>query len=101
MRRAAKVDNTQSAIVKALRDAGMTVQPLHTVGQGVPDLLVGWRQRFNMLLECKTGERECDRKLTKMEADWHATWNGPVAIVSTPEEAVLAVMTAAARTVRP
>lgn len=100
MRRAAKVDNTQPAITKALRDAGMTVQPLHVVGKGCPDLIVGWRGKHNVLLEVKTGDRECDRKLTQMETDWHAAWNGQVAIVSTPEEAVLAVMEAAVRSSR-
>jgi hypothetical protein len=41
-RRAAKVDISQPGIVKALRDAGCTVVSLAPLGNGVPDLLVGW-----------------------------------------------------------
>ena len=48
--RVAKVDANQAAIVKVLRQMGASVQPLHTVGQGTPDLLVGIQGR-NYLLE--------------------------------------------------
>ena len=40
---AARVDANQPEIVKALRGVGATVQHLHKVGQGCPDLMVGWR----------------------------------------------------------
>lgn len=43
MRRRAHTDRNQPAIVAALRGIGATVQPLHAVGQGCPDLLVGYR----------------------------------------------------------
>lgn len=89
MRRAARVDNTQADIVKALRMAAMTVQPLHTIGKGVPDLLVGWRGR-NVLLELKTG----NARLTADETGWHEKWAGQVATVSTPDDAVDAVLRA-------
>lgn len=95
MRRAAKTDTAQAPIVKALRDMGASVETrLARVGQGVPDLLVGWRGT-NVLLETKTGERQCDRKLTADEQAWHDSWGGDVRIVSTPEEAYLAVIDAA------
>ena len=87
MRRAGRVDLTQSEIVKALRKVGATVTVLSQVGHGFPDLCVGWRGE-NKLLEVKTG----DGGLTSDEKDWHAKWNGQVAIVRTPEEAVLAVI---------
>lgn len=93
MRRAAHVDSSQAEIVKALRAAGMQVQSLASVGAGVPDLLVGWRGR-NYLLECKT--ERCDggrgRGLTAAEQQWHETWPGQVAVVSTPDEAVIAIV---------
>lgn len=94
MRRAAKVDLTQSEIVKTLRDCGASVQLLHAVGHGCPDAAVGFRGH-NVFLEIKTGERPCDRKLTKDEADWHSKWAGQVAVVSTPDEALNAVILAA------
>ena len=43
MRRAAAVDANQTAIIRALRKAGVSVQPLHTVGQGCPDIIAGFR----------------------------------------------------------
>lgn len=87
MRRAARVDNTQADIVQALRMAGMRVKPTHTMGNGFPDVIVGYRGR-NVLLEIKTG----DGKLTADEVEWHATWSGQVAVVRTPDEAVDAVL---------
>jgi hypothetical protein len=93
--RRARVDISQAPIVKTLRQIGASVEPrLSRIGQGVPDLLVGWRG-VNVLLETKTGERDCDRKLTGHEQAWHEKWAGQVAIVSTPDEAVNAVLKAA------
>lgn len=43
MRRRARVDDNQAEIVKVLRQLGATVRPTHTVGDGFPDLVVGWR----------------------------------------------------------
>lgn len=91
MRRAGKVDLTQSAIVKALRDIGASVQVLSAVGGGCPDLAVGWHGK-TFLLEAKTGTG----KLNAMQREWHARWGGHVAVVRTPEEAQLAVINGAA-----
>lgn len=84
MRRAAKVDLSQLAIVRALRQSGCQVQTLAAVGRGVPDLLVGRASRL-WLLECKTGKGE----LTPAQRAWHALW--PVFIVRSPEEALRVV----------
>ncbi len=54
MRRAANVDRNQPEIVAALRAAGATVEYLHAVGGGCPDLLVGYRGA-NYVLEVKEG----------------------------------------------
>lgn len=40
---AKRTDGNQAEIVRALRSAGATVQTLHTVGKGCPDLVVGFR----------------------------------------------------------
>ena len=88
MRRAAKVDANQSQIVQALRKAGATVQPLHMVGQGCPDLLCAFRQ-VNFLIEVKDGAKPPSaRKLTPDEERWIGAWRGPVYIVTSPMEAV-------------
>lgn len=87
MRRAAKVDANQAAIVRALRGLGASVQPLHAVGGGVPDLLVGF-QRRNYLIEVKDGSKPPSaRILTPAQREWHDGWRGNVAIVKSEEEA--------------
>lgn len=92
MRRAAKVDDNQSAIVGALRAVGASVQSLATVGAGTPDLLVGYR-RQTYLLEVKDGAKcASDRKLTEPQQEWHRIWRGlPVAVVEDVDQALRAV----------
>lgn len=92
MRRAAKVDRNQSEIVDALRAIGATVQPLHSVGGGCPDLLVGFRKR-NILLEVKDGlAKPSDRKLTSAQVDWHRIWEGRACVVLDVDSAIQAVI---------
>lgn len=74
--RRAKTDTNQTEIVLALRSVGASVQCLHIIGKGCPDLLVGYRGQ-NFLLEVKRGKA----KLTGDEPAWHEDWQGQVAIV--------------------
>jgi hypothetical protein len=91
MRRAAAVDRNQSEIVLMLRTVGCTVQLLHKVGQGCPDLLVGYRGQ-NILLEVKDGELSPSaRKLTDRQVEWHRDWRGQVAVVCNVREAMAAL----------
>lgn len=92
MRRAAKVDANHEAVVSALRSCGATVHSLAAVGDGCPDLLVGWRG-MTLLVEVKDGSKPPSRRrLTQAQVDWHAAWRGGmVAIVESPE-AVLALL---------
>lgn len=92
MRRAAKTDANQTAIVKALRQMGCTVQSLAAVGDGVPDLLVGVCGT-TLLIEVKDGsKRPSARQLTPDQQAWHAQWTGgPVAIVIDLDGAIRAV----------
>lgn len=86
-----RTDQNQSEIVTALRQAGATVQPLHTVGRGCPDVLVGFRGA-NYLIEVKNpAQKPSARKLTPDEAQWHAAWRGQKAIVETADEALRAI----------
>lgn len=85
MRRAAKRDDTEPDILAALRAAGATVQQLS--GEGVPDLLVGYKGR-TFLMECKGPEG----RLTGAQVLWLAWWRGaPVAEVRSPHEAIAAI----------
>lgn len=88
MRRRARIDANQPAIVKALRDMGATVQSLAAVGKGCPDLLVG-AHGFNLVFEVKDGSKmPSSRKLTPMEIEWFDSWEGQVEVVETPERAL-------------
>lgn len=91
MRTAAKVDANQPEIVAALRSVGATVQTLHAVGQGCPDLLVGFRGQ-TYAVEVKDGRKPPSaRKLTPAQEQWHGGWKGHVAVVSSVEEALAAI----------
>lgn len=86
--KAAKVDANQAEIVRVLRDCGVSVQSLHDVGKGVPDLLCGYRGQ-NFLLEIKDGSKvPSARLLTPQQQDWHEAWRGQKAIAETPEQAL-------------
>jgi hypothetical protein len=88
---ASAVDANQSEIVSMLRTVGCTVQLLHKVGQGCPDLLVGYRGQ-NLLLEVKDGELSPSaRKLTDRQVEWHRDWRGQVAVVCNVREAMAAL----------
>lgn len=87
-----RVDANQTETVKALRAAGMSVQILSGIGQGCPDLLVGFRG-CNVLIELKDGAKDASKQaLTAAEESWQAKWAGQVETVDCPERAVLAVL---------
>ena len=81
MRRAARVDANQAAIVDALRTAGAYVWVI-----GLPvDLLVGFRGH-TFLVEVKTTSK---KHLTALQATFFETWGGgTLARVDSPEAAL-------------
>jgi hypothetical protein len=91
MRRAARIDRNQPEIVAALRSVGATVQPLHTIGKGCPDALIGYRGR-NLLFEIKDGLLVPSKQaLTADELKWHVMWEGQVCTVNSIEAAIAAL----------
>ncbi len=84
MRYAAKVDQSQQAIVEALRKVGATVEPLFRVGGGCPDLLIGYRG-VNYLIEVKTPR---EGVLTEYQTAWLARWAGTAKVCETVESAL-------------
>lgn len=91
MRRASRTDANQAEIVAALRGVGASVHPLHMVGDGCPDLLVGLRN-VNYLIEVKDGSKPPSaRQLTPDQREWHGAWRGNVAVVKSVEEALTLV----------
>ena len=91
MRRRARTDSNHAEIVEALRRAGCTVQSLAAIGDGTPDLLVGYDGR-NLLVEVKDGSKSPSRRrLTPDESTWHAAWAGQVVVASTIDEALAVI----------
>jgi hypothetical protein len=115
MRRAAKIDDNQPELTRALKWTGAGILYLHQLGRGCPDALVGLGGltlvgRFdieaarralasipyltihsgaNLLMEIKDGTKSASRRaLTEDEARWHQNWPGQVAIAATMEEAL-------------
>jgi hypothetical protein len=84
--RAANLDSNHNQIVAALRDVGASVTSLAAVGNGVPDLVIGWR-RQNFLIEVKNAKGQ----LNAFQKAFHSMWNGQVCVVRTPDEALAAI----------
>lgn len=85
--RARQVDANQVAVVAALRAAGATVQHLHAVGAGCPDLLIGI-DGANYLIEVKDGAKPASaQKLTPDQVAFHRTWRGQVLVIRSAQQA--------------
>jgi len=88
MRRAAKVDRNQAEIVEALRNAGASVYCTHAVGQGFPDLCVGY-YGHTVLVECKDGTKPPSAcKLTPAQESFFESFDGNAIVVFSPEDAL-------------
>lgn len=94
MRRAAKVDRNQSEIVEALRKCGADVISIAAVGNGKPDIIVGFRGQ-NYLMEIKVpGKRKkaiASSQLNQDQVEFHTVWPGNVCVVRTVKDAMEAV----------
>ena len=87
MRRAARADGNQKEIVEYIRKRyEATVAHTHMIGQGFPDIVIGYRGA-NYLVEIKDGSKSpSERALTKEESLWHAEWCGQVCIISSVKD---------------
>lgn len=101
MHRAKRRDANEVEIVRALEAAGASVTRLD--GDGIPDLLVGYRGRSTLLevkmpLGPKGGlpehrDHEGGRgDLTRAQVEWWDGWLGePAIVVRSPTEALIAI----------
>ncbi len=97
MRKAARTDANQTKIVDALRDLGAVVNITSSLGDGFPDLVVSFLNRW-FLIEIKDGDRPpSEKKLTPDEAEFHYKQRAPVFIVYTARDALLIVNNKAVR----
>lgn len=87
MRRAARIDTNHHEIVDALRSAGAVVYSLAAMGEGIPDLLVGYHGTTT-LLEIKHGNNPLtpDQRIF-----FHAWVGGAVCVVHSVAEAFHAI----------
>jgi hypothetical protein len=86
-----KVDGNQTEIVKALRKAGCLVESIADVGNGVPDLIVGFMDGLTpclVIMEVKMP----NGKLTDKEKAFAVRWAGLkdklYFVVHSPEQAL-------------
>lgn len=85
---AKRIDENQPQIVDELRQIGATVQHLHAVGSGCPDIIVGFRG-CNFLFEIKNKDKPPSKqRLTPDESLWHREWQGQVDIILDTEDAL-------------
>lgn len=88
MRYANRIDANQNKIVDALRKAGAVVRII-SQGDGIPDLLVGYKG-YTILMEVKDGGKvPSARKLTEAEQKFFDDWRGGMLVViNSVEEAI-------------
>ena len=88
MRYANRIDANQNQIVDALRKAGAVVRII-SQGDGIPDLLVGYKG-YTILMEVKDGDKvPSARKLTEAEQKFFDDWRGGMlVIVNSVDEAL-------------
>lgn len=89
MRRAAKVDANQPALVAQLRAAGYHVAPTHALGRGFPDLIVtGVRLPTGDVAALLVEVKDSRGKLTEDEQEWHAAYpeGGPLIVARCAED---------------
>lgn len=92
MRRASRHkrrDRNHAEIRDALRKIpGVSVADTASLGDGFPDLVVGYMRR-NFTLEVKDEQQPPSKqKLSDEEQDWHDAWRGQVDVVRNLNEAL-------------
>ena len=87
VRYANRVDANQKALVELWRRMGASVLILSGVGQGCPDVLLGYNG-LNALVEIKDGAKaKSQQKLTTFETEFHTAWRGHICIITKETEA--------------
>ncbi len=88
MQARAKVDGNQSQIVMQLRGLGLSVRSTAMVGQGFPDIIVGYRGR-NFIFEIKDpAQPPSKRRLTPLEVIFAEEWKGQVDMIEIVDDAL-------------
>jgi len=81
MRQRAKVDRNQNQIKDELRKLGYSVTIMSQLGNGIPDILVGYHG-ITLPVEIKMPGEE----LTPDEMEWFVNWHGSGIVATTTKE---------------
>lgn len=83
-------DKNQTAIKNALKKIGCKVYVLSNVGEGVPDLLVGYRF-VTFLIEVKNKQNWYGKKEAHYQTQktFRETWNGGIVLTATSPEQII------------
>lgn len=88
MRVRARKDENHIAIVKNFRQLGATVLDTAQLGNGAPDILIGYKGH-NVAIEIKDGSKvPSQRKLTPDEVKFHDEWQGWIEIVYSVDDVI-------------
>ncbi len=79
-----RVDYNQREIVNCMRSLGATVAITSDLGNGFPDLVVGYKG-VNYLIEVKDGHKA---KFTKVQQNFHGTWRGQLVTFYSIDDAI-------------
>jgi len=95
VRRFGRIDANQREVIEGLRQVGASAYSLASLGNGAPDLLVGYRGK-TFLLEVKNPNRRGGKnnavRTLERQASWRARWGGrPVAVVWNLPDALRAI----------
>jgi hypothetical protein len=86
--RAARTDANQTEIVKAIRKTGASVAITSMVGNGFPDLVVGFRNKTYLYEVKDPSKPPSKRQLTPDQQEFHKLWYGHAKVIETAEEAL-------------
>lgn len=79
-------------IAAALRRAGASVQSLQRIGEGCPDLLVGYDGKTVLLIVKDVDKPPSERMLSSEQKVWSSGWKGgPLWVVHDAREALRAI----------
>ena len=88
IRRAAKIDENQPALVELIRAMGVSVAITSAAHDGFTDLVIGFGG-VTVLVEVKDGSKEpARRKLTPQQATFHGSFKGAITVIENEQQAV-------------
>jgi len=82
--KAKRVDNNHTEIINQAKSLGISVQSLHELGKGCPDVLFGYGG-INIFAEIKNG----NNNLNQQQIDYHQNWKGQICTIRNIDELII------------